>query len=99
MSLMRLKPQNLRISNGVLRFFYPFFPQILTLALSLLSLVLIWAFRQAVGLSAISFSASPSSSRKKDAAPIPHAKGLRVMSCELRTRLLTTHSSWRLKKN
>ena len=35
MSLMRLKPQNLRISNGVLRFFYPFFPQILTLVLSL----------------------------------------------------------------
>ena len=42
-----------------------------------------------VGLSALSFSAA----LQKDAAPIPNALGLRVMSRELWAKLLTTHSS------
>jgi hypothetical protein len=49
---------------------------------------------EAVGLSAISFSAPSSPPQKKDAAPIPNAEGLQVISCVPWTKLLTTHSSW-----
>ena len=54
-------------------FLYTFLFPLLPLAISLLSSF--WAFRQAVGLSAISLLAPLSLRLAKDAAPIPNAEG------------------------